>query len=163
VVQNLRSALRAAVADRIIASSPAVGLRLPSLEAGEVVPLHPEELVRLVDAMPERYRAAAWLGAGSGLRQGELFGLTVDRVDFLRRTLRVASVLIRAGISVKEVSARLGHKAATTTLQTYAHLWPNDDDRTRQAVETKLRPDQASMSSPAALSDSTGTELTLTS
>ena len=46
-----------------------------------------------------------------------------------------ASVLIRAGISVKEVSARLGHKDATTTLRTYAHLWPNDDDRTRQAVE----------------------------
>jgi integrase len=29
------------------------------------------------------------VAAGTGLRQGELFGLTVDRLDFLRRELRV--------------------------------------------------------------------------
>jgi integrase len=37
----------------------------------------------------ERLRAAVLLAAGTGLRQGELFGLTVDRVDFMRRELRV--------------------------------------------------------------------------
>ena len=29
------------------------------------------------------------MGHPSGLRQGELFGLTIDRVDFLRKSLRV--------------------------------------------------------------------------
>lgn len=30
-----------------------------------------------------------WIGAGTGLRQGEVLGLTLDRVDFLRRTVKV--------------------------------------------------------------------------
>ena len=39
--------------------------------------------------MPDRYRIAGVLAAGAGLRQGEVLGLTVDRVNFLRRELRV--------------------------------------------------------------------------
>jgi hypothetical protein len=35
-----------------------------------------------------------------------------------------ASLLIRHGASVKTVQARLGHKSATETLDTYGHLWP---------------------------------------
>lgn len=34
-------------------------------------------------------------GAGTGLRPGELFGLTVERVDFLRRSIRVDRQLAR--------------------------------------------------------------------
>jgi integrase len=45
-----------------------------------------------------------------------------------------ASLLIRAGLSVKAVQARLGHATAGETLDTYSHLWPDDDDRTRAAV-----------------------------
>ncbi|HEV2809340.1 MAG TPA: site-specific integrase [Acidimicrobiales bacterium] len=41
----------------------------------------------LLDAMPERYRVAGVLAAGAGLRQGEALGVTVDRIDFLRRRL----------------------------------------------------------------------------
>ncbi|WP_275779628.1 site-specific integrase [Paenarthrobacter sp. Y-19] len=40
-----------------------------------------------------------------------------------------ASLLIAAGLSPVAVAHRLGHKDATETLQTYAHLWPNDDER----------------------------------
>jgi integrase len=39
--------------------------------------------------MPDRARAAVLFAAGSGLRMGEVLGLSVDRVDFLRRTVRV--------------------------------------------------------------------------
>ena len=46
-----------------------------------------------------------------------------------------ASLLIAAGCSVKSVQERLGHASAVETLQTYAHLWPDDEDRTRAAVE----------------------------
>jgi integrase len=49
-----------------------------------------------------------------------------------------ASLLIRAGCSVKVVQARLGHATAAETLDTYAHLWPDDEDRTRQAVDDVL-------------------------
>jgi hypothetical protein len=36
------------------------------------------------EAMPERCRALVTLAIGTGLRQGEAFGLTVDRDFFLR-------------------------------------------------------------------------------
>ncbi|MGH3808239.1 MAG: hypothetical protein ACRDRU_16780 [Pseudonocardiaceae bacterium] len=37
--------------------------------------------------------------------------------------------------SVKTVQKRLGHSSAAITLDTYAHLWPDADDRTREAIE----------------------------
>ena len=49
-----------------------------------------------------------------------------------------ASLLIRHGESVKTVQARLGHASAAETLDTYSHLWPDSDDRTREAVESEL-------------------------
>ncbi len=49
-----------------------------------------------------------------------------------------ASLLIRHGESVKTVQARLGHKTAAETLDTYAHLWPDGDDLTMAAVDSVL-------------------------
>lgn len=46
-----------------------------------------------------------------------------------------ASVLIRAGESIKVVQDRLGHTSAQMTLDVYSHLWPEDEDRTRAAVD----------------------------
>jgi len=40
--------------------------------------------------------------------------------------------------SVKTVQRRLGHATAAETLDTYAHLWPDSDDRTREAVDAIL-------------------------
>jgi integrase len=34
---------------------------------------------------------------------------------------------------VKVVQARLRHASASTTLNTYAHLWPDSDESTRTA------------------------------
>ena len=49
-----------------------------------------------------------------------------------------ASLLIRYGESVKTVQARLGHASAAETLDTYTHLWPDSDDRTRAAIDSVL-------------------------
>ena len=46
-----------------------------------------------------------------------------------------ASLLISSGADVKVVQARLRHKSAKTTLDTYGHLWPDSDDSTRAAVD----------------------------
>lgn len=54
-----------------------------------------------------------------------------------------ASLLIRHGESVKVVQARLGHASAAETLDTYSQLWPDSDDRTRDAVDLVLSPRKA--------------------
>lgn len=217
--------LRSAVRDRRIVGNPCEGTKLPKVQRAQVAPLSIAEVQRLTEAMPGRYRALVTLAAGTGMRQGECLGLTVDRVDFLRRELRVdrqlvtppkgapsfgppktsasvrtiplpaavvdalavhlaghpadelvfttedggpirrpgfsrvwrpaatcaglstdrtfhdlrhfyASLLIRHGESVKTVQARLGHASAAETLDTYSHLWPDSDDRTRAAVDS---------------------------
>lgn len=218
---------KGAVRDRRLVANPCHGVQLPEVHASRVQPLPTSSVAALRDAMPARWRAAVVLGAGTGLRQGESLGLTVDRVDFLRRQLVVdrqlinlpreaprlaavetrasvrtvplprtviaalaehlaafprepgglvftgddgrpmmrsawsgsvwrpavaaagldrsvtfhtlrhyyASLLIRHGESVKTVRARLGHSSAAQTLDVYSHLWPDSDDRTRDAVD----------------------------
>jgi integrase len=49
-----------------------------------------------------------------------------------------ASLLIDGGESVKVVQTRLGHATADETLNTYAHLWPDSEDRSRAAVDAGL-------------------------
>lgn len=49
-----------------------------------------------------------------------------------------ASALIHHGESVKTVQRQLGHSSAAMTLDTYTHLWPDSDDRTREAIEQAL-------------------------
>jgi integrase len=49
-----------------------------------------------------------------------------------------ASLLISSGADVKIVQARLRHRSAKTTLDTYRDLWPDSDDRTRLAVGVVL-------------------------
>ena len=46
----------------------------------------------------------------------------------------VASKLIRHGFDVKRVQKLMRHASATTTLKTYAGLWPNDDELARGAL-----------------------------
>lgn len=228
---TLRAIIGAAVRDRLIGWDPCKGVKLPELELEQIVPLTVEQIGALVAAMEPRYRVLVLVGAGTGLRQGELFGLEVRDVDFLRRTVRVerqvqpadgggtrvcppknrnsyrtipvgrtvvdglalhlrdypaqgetfvfrdergealhrgafnagpwnaaraaaglpevgmhdlrhfyASVLIRAGRNVKTVSERLGHANAAMTLNVYSHLWPQDDDLDRQAVDDVFAP-----------------------
>ncbi len=49
-----------------------------------------------------------------------------------------ASGLIAAGCDVVTVQRALGHSSATITLNTYAHLWPTAEDRTRAAAASML-------------------------
>lgn len=87
--QTLANLLACAVEDGRLARNPASGARLPKAHTAPLVPLTPVEVKALVAALPDRYRAAGVLAAGTGLRQAELFGLTIDRVDFMGRSLRV--------------------------------------------------------------------------
>jgi integrase len=46
----------------------------------------------------------------------------------------LASLLIASGADIKTVQARMRHASATTTLDTYGHLWPDADESTRIAI-----------------------------
>jgi integrase len=226
LVATLSAVFGAAVRDRLIGLDPTDGVKRPTVPRERIVPLTVEQVEAIVESLPDRYRAAAVVAAGAGLRQGEVFGLQVSDVDYLRRVIRVerqvqptgvgplknraayrsipvgqvvidalakhlaaypatgttfvfrlpdgqpvhrgvfgplwrrlrsaagmptvdfhdlrhfyASALIRAGLSVKVVSERLGHSNAAMTLNVYSHLWPDDEDRTRQAIDDVFRRD----------------------
>jgi integrase len=61
-----------------------------------------------------------------------------------------ASALIAGGASVKVVQTRLGHASAVTTLNTYGHLWPGDDDLTRTVMDAAFGPLADSLRTSAA-------------
>ena len=71
---------------------------------------------------------------------GEAFRAAADAAGLPEATFHdlrhhYASVLIRAGENPKVVQKRLGHATVAETLDTYTHLWPTDEDRTRQAID----------------------------
>lgn len=228
IVSHLRVMLNDAVRDGLLGTNPVAGVRVPRINRTLVVPPTVEQLGELAARLPGRYRAIVAVCAGTGLRQGECFGLTLDRVDMETRLIRIdrqivtvernapvfgppktsasvrtipladrtldvirqqaasypnrlglifsnnegkpidrtrfsdhwrpvaaslglpprtgmhclrhfyASMLIRAGCSVKVVQSRLGHATASETLDTYAHLWPDNHDQTRAAIDGLL-------------------------
>ncbi|MEM8619854.1 MAG: site-specific integrase [Actinomycetota bacterium] len=93
VVFTLAAILREAVDDGRIAKNPAERIKVGSKTNRRVDPAHVAgvagQVPQLAAAMPSRWRAAVLLMATTGLRLGECLGLTVDRVDFLRRTIRI--------------------------------------------------------------------------
>ena len=86
--------LEAAVADGLLASNAARGAKRPWVERDPVIPFTLEELDCLRSAAPPWFRVALTLGAAAGLRQGEATGLTLDRLDMLRRELTVDRQLV---------------------------------------------------------------------
>ena len=90
----LSTMLDAAVADGLIARNPAHGAKRPSVDGEPVVPFTDAEIDALRASSPDWFDVALTLGLGAGLRQGEASGLTVDRIDFLRRSLTVDRQLV---------------------------------------------------------------------
>jgi integrase len=91
LLANLSSILGAAVEDGLIARNPcsSSAVRAPAVEQQRIVPWTQEQVRAVVEAHPEAYRAIPIVAAGAGLRQGEVFGLRVEDIDFLGRTLHV--------------------------------------------------------------------------
>jgi len=75
------SIMRGAVRDGYIRETPCVDIRLPEISKTIVRLLTPVQVPALADVMPQRYALLVLLGASAGLRQGEAFGLALDRID----------------------------------------------------------------------------------
>jgi hypothetical protein len=144
----LAGIFKAAVRDRRIVASPCEGTRLPKIHHRRIEPLALEAVEALTKAMPEKYRALVFTTARGDPIRRTAFSSAVWRPAVRRAGLSgvtmhslrhfSASLLIRHGESVKTVQARLGHASAAETLDTYSHLWPDSDDRTRAAVDSVL-------------------------
>ncbi len=228
---SVRSVIRAAKRDRLLAFDPTEGVPLPRTRRAEhamTIPT-PDEVGALLEAAERWYRPYVALAAFAGLRLGELAGVQLGDIDFLRQRIHVqrqsqhlggavpeitppkhgseryvplpqelgellaqhvenvgtygderwlfvggngypphqrtasnwwhatrdraglsgvrlhdlrhfyASGLIAAGCDVVTVQRAMGHAKASTTLSTYSHLWPNDEDRTRAAAGDMMR------------------------
>jgi integrase len=133
ILDLLSQIFRAAQRDRIVAVDPTDGVRL-ARHSGKTEAWIPDaaQVVALRAALPARFRGVVDLVVGSGLRQGEVLGLELDHIDFLRgRSVTVAQQLV----SLKPVrlappktpeSNRVIPLAAGTLQAISAHLaeWP---------------------------------------
>jgi integrase len=94
VYSNLAGLFASAVIDRDIGMSPCIGISLPDVEKhGHFIPT-PDQVHMLAAGLGPRRRAVAYVGAGCGLRSGEIFGLELDGVDFLRREIDISQQLV---------------------------------------------------------------------
>jgi integrase len=75
------SIMRGVVRDGYIRKTPCINIRLPEVTKTRVQLLAPSQVLTLASDMPARYGLLVLLGGGAGLRQGEAFGLALDRVD----------------------------------------------------------------------------------
>jgi integrase len=76
----VRAVFASAVEDRLIPVSPCRKIRLPEVARRALDPLTTAEVAALAAGVPAHLGAMVWVGAGSGLRPGELRSLTEDRV-----------------------------------------------------------------------------------
>lgn len=86
-----------AVRRRLIAESPCHKVELPEMNTIERRFLTAQEVERLAVAFEPRYRALVYAAAYLGCRWEELAALRRDRLDLLRREVRIEAVIERAG------------------------------------------------------------------
>lgn len=90
VMQHVSGVFNTALDDGLVGGrNPCDGVRLPRVDAPPIFPMSVEQVDTLLAATNESFKAAVVIGAGLGLRQSEAAGLTVDRIDFLRRSVTV--------------------------------------------------------------------------
>lgn len=84
IYNSVSTILNAAVDDGHLSKNPchAQSVRPPAAGTGRVTPWSAERVFAVRGALPERYHATVDLGGGCGLRQGEIFGLPADEIDF---------------------------------------------------------------------------------
>lgn len=91
VIRTVSSVFIAAIDDGLIARNPtqAKSVQRPKADPGRAVPWEPERIRAVAAALPARFAVLPYLGAGTGMRQGEMLGLAVDAISFLGRNPRV--------------------------------------------------------------------------
>jgi integrase len=96
--RNVRSVLRGAVRDKVIAADPSDGVRLPRTRRAEAAMQLPAaaQVRAVIDASDCQFRVFVMLCAFAGLRLGEAAGLQVGDIDVAARTITVRRQVQRA-------------------------------------------------------------------
>jgi integrase len=133
VFTHLCSILNAAVDDGKIVRNPcsARSVIQPQPVERKVVPWTSEQVAAVRGGLHERYRPVVDLGAGCGLRQGEIFGIADDDLDFksgwvhVRRQVKVVRSRLVFGLpkNDKERKVPLSDSAAQR-LRIYSENYP---------------------------------------
>lgn len=99
---NVSTVFTAAVDDQKIQRNPckAASVRRPKLDPRKLVPWTLERVLAVQNHLPARFALVVTLGAGLGLRQGEIFGLALDDLDLEKGEVNV----------LRQVKVRNGNK-----------------------------------------------------
>lgn len=84
----MRQVFKEAMFQRIIRESPCVKISLPQVESKNFQ-FSKETLEQLISIVPEPYATAMRVGAATGLRPSELFGLSKQDIDFPNSVIRM--------------------------------------------------------------------------
>jgi integrase len=120
---------------------------LKNTSARRTVPVPPRVMSRLLEHRlrhPARDDQPIFTRPSGGLWSSDdiasaMRALTGKQWTFHALRHVYASSLIRQGRGVKAVQQMLGHKNASTTLDTYTHMWPDEDDLVRDAANDLVR------------------------
>lgn len=97
--QILQGVLDLAVADEALKKNPAKSpiVQVPKWIGQKIVPWTDETLYAVIDSHEDFVRAIPIIGAGCGLRQGEIFGIALEDVDFAEQKLYVRRQIKKLG------------------------------------------------------------------
>jgi integrase len=115
--QVLSAILADAVADRMLASNPAAGIKLPRNSRKRPLYLTHQQVTALARAAGE-HEPLVLLLAYTGLRWGEAIGLRIRDLDMLRRRVTVAENAVQVGSEIF-VGTPKGHKQRTVPLPAF--------------------------------------------
>jgi integrase len=119
----LRTILGTAVADRKIGANPCVIRGAGSAKRAKPIRIATlDELVKLTDAMPQRYQAMILLAAWCALRFGELTELRRRDIDLDDRVIRVGRAVVRTKEGFTVTSPK--SEAGTRDVDVPPHLLP---------------------------------------
>jgi integrase len=97
----LRLVFKSAVLDGLIAKSPCVAIRRPQVIAKQIVPLTVDQVMAIAAEIEPRCKAGVLLGAGCGLRVGEIAGLPEPGIRWMTRQIAVTQQYARRAGGVR--------------------------------------------------------------
>jgi integrase len=108
--------LRSAVYDRLLVNTPCYKINLPSLPPANLALLSPDQVNALLRTARPDHHAVLALAVATGMRQGELLGVRLPAVNFLRRELSVETQAKTPGRGAPIVTERLKTPASRRLL-----------------------------------------------